>query len=226
MISISFIQLSGRAAVASARSVRAMKYISVPIRMPALFRIATFGMVLATCAPSAHAGELSVEIAHSKSRPGKELDLERPELNKIDVVVRNGTERPLHIWKAWNMWGYSLLKFSIVTDSGDRLIVQQRIREWDVNFPDYYVLHAGRSAVYSIDFEDGTWSHSIRGVRVYGSEVGLRQSDVKQGSIRAVFSQREDVREAPSVQVWEGTVYSKEERILYDEIKWEGSRVD
>jgi hypothetical protein len=113
----------------------------------------------------------------------------------IRVVLQNNSDKPLAIVDNWNSWGCFSLKFQYKTVDGvEHTLEKNKRRVWEMNGFSDTVLQPGEVFVRDADLKDERWT----GVPDPGTI-----------SIRAVFTQGEDVRgEDEKTAVWIGTVES------------------
>jgi len=116
-------------------------------------------------------------------------------IKKIDVILRNISEKPQRIWKESNSWGYSVLYFEVVDEKSGKNYIRKKPKNWRKNFPEFLTIDAGQSLVYNISFMNEDWD-------IFSSFFKL-----KNFNIQAILDIPED-SQAKQYGVWTGTAKS------------------
>jgi len=113
-----------------------------------------FALVFALVAIPVRAADWSIDVVpESSGKGGQFINLHVP----FYVVLTNTTDHDLMVWKEWCSWGYFNLSFEFTDKDGKGIHVQKTGREWEKNFPDPFVVGAGKHYVLAVTLKAEDW---------------------------------------------------------------------
>ena len=131
-------------------SMRIMKYPSVCV----LVVLLAVGLSsVASAAP-----DWRVELVPSRNSEGKGAVLYATKpMDKFYIVLHNVSGKDQRVWRDWCPWGYGNLSLTAELDSGKKVMLSVKPKNWDKSYPDAALVRAGKSYVFEIHLAGNIW---------------------------------------------------------------------